>query len=116
MANSPEFIENMKPITDLIKYIPTKLFENNYINYTLSWYATPYGSFAIKVMGGSNIYHHANIIFKGDGHLKVYFYADAKHTADPYIANVHFSKHRDAEEVQAEIINILTKHGGFKVE
>lgn len=114
MANYPEFNINMKPITDLILYTPRKLLsENN--NYSLSWYITPYGTIALKITGGSKTYHHANIIFKGDGHMKVYFYTDDEHSADPYIASIHFSKHRDAEEVQAEIINVLTKYGSFNV-
>ena len=115
MANSPEFIENMKPIKDLIQYTPRKLLGNDKSTYALSWYFTQYANIAIKITGGSDIYHHANIIFKGDGHVKIYFYTDTEHTADPYIANVHFSKHRNEEEVQDEIINILIKYGGFKV-
>lgn len=115
MSNIPEFISNIKPITDLIMYAPHKLFNNDNANYALSWYVSPYGSIAIKISGGSDIYHHANIIFKGDRHLKIYFYADAEHSADPYIANVHFAKHHNAEEIQTEIVNILVKYGGFKV-
>lgn len=114
MATTPEFRNNVKALADLIKFMPHEILysETN----ILSWYVTPYDHIAIRVSGGSEIYHHANIIFKGDGHLKIYFYVEVdSETADPYIANLHFSKHREISEVQNEILHILTKRGGFKV-
>lgn len=110
----PEFRNNVKALADLIKFMPHEILYST--KNTLSWYITPYDHIAIRVTGGSELYHHANIIFKGDGHLKIYFYTEAdSEIADPYIANLHFSKHREIEDVQNQILNILIGHGGFKI-
>lgn len=114
MANPPEFKNNTKALADLIKFMPLEILYSE-LN-RLSWYVSPYDHIAIRVEGGSEIYHHANIIFKGDGHLKIYFYTEAdSEIADPYIASLHFSKNRDIENVRNEILNIMVKHGGFKI-
>lgn len=114
MANIPEFRNSMKALTDLIELMPNEILHSE-LN-SLSWHVTPYDYIAIKVVGSSEIHHHANIIFKGDRHIKIYFYTEAdSDVADPYIANLHFSKDHDKVDIQKQIINILIDHGGFKI-
>lgn len=114
MAATPEFRNNVKSLADLIKFMPSEILYSR--TNTLSWYVSPYDHIAIRITGGSKTYHHANIIFKGDGHLKIYFYTEAdSEISDPYIANLHFSKHREISDVQNQILGILIKHGGFEI-
>lgn len=115
MATTPEFRNNVKALSDLIKFMPHEILHSK--TNTLSWYVSPYDHIVIRITGGSKTYHHANIIFKGDGHLKIYFYAEIdSEIADPYITNLHFSNRREISDVQNQILGILVKHGGFEID
>lgn len=114
MANYYDFRENIEPIKDLVKYMPENILNPKYLNVT--WSTTPYGNIVIRLTGGSLLYHHVDIIFRGNGVLKIYFYKlpTVAHVAIEYQcfgeteADIGRSKHG--------IMNILRNDGKFELE
>lgn len=109
-----DFYENIKPIRDLIKYIPDAVINPKHSNVT--WTSTPYANIVIQLTGGSSLYHHVNIIFRGNGILKFYFYKL------PTIAHVNIeyqcfdNTESDIERSKHDIMNILRNNGKFELE
>lgn len=112
--STSDFHENIRPIQDLVKYVPDIVINPKYSNVT--WMSTPYANIVIQLTGGSPLYHHVNIIFRGNGVLKFYFYKL------PTVAHVSI-EYQCFGETEADIgrskhgiLNILRNDGKFELE
>ena len=107
-----KYHENIKPIQDLIKFCPDVLLNPKHSNVT--WTNTPYGNFVLQLTGGSTLYHHVNIIFKGDGRIKFYFFKPS--TVCNLSSEYNCTNEVEAATVKSAILNILKKTGKFDLE
>lgn len=108
------FHENIEPIRDIVKYIPDNVLNPKCSN--VEWMSTPYANIVIRLTGGSLLYHHVDIIFRGNGVLKFYFYKlpTIAHIAIEY--QCFGETEADIERSKHGIMNILRDNGKFELE